>query len=603
MGGESEREVREGGGGRFAGGRRSAGAPRWRASPFCVAAPVLAVEQNERPDPRRRAGALRTPPHTPRALPPTHIAPLLPSTGAFPEVRVAQFPLDMGRPGAGPTGRTLALAVGADGKPDVAGTYARAGAPPGRTVAVGHGALVPKLGRLGEAAPRPDAEEEEATVAATRAALDAVVAGKVAATQPKALPKAPGAATYIKYTPAGGDAATARPGAVGGRIIKMQDLPVDPLAPPKFRHTKVPRPVGSPPAPVLHSPEKAASAEERAGWVVPPCVSNWKNAKGFTIPLDKRLAADGRGLQEVAINDGFAKFAEALYVAEQTARQAVEMRARVAREVAAQETDRQEAALRELAAAARRERAGLVDGDGEDVAPRDEAGVSELPPPPPPPPPRGGDVDDRRDRRDRRRSASPGRRSRSRSPRRHDDRDHDDDADRARRDALRAERRRERERDRRADAAGSKRSKTARDADRDVSERVALGQAAVGGAARGGGGEALYDQRLFNLGAGGGVGSGLAVDDSYNLYDKPLFADRGSSMYRPRREGGEGAGGERAFRPDVGFAGAADAAAGGDAAASAGQPGGPVQFERAAEADPFGLDDFIGSVSAKDKGK
>lgn len=28
------------------------------------------------------------------------------------------------------------------------------------------------------------------------------------------------------------------------------------------------------------------------------------------IPLDKRLAADGRGLVEVKINDNFAKFAE-----------------------------------------------------------------------------------------------------------------------------------------------------------------------------------------------------------------------------------------------------------------------------------------------------
>ena len=32
-------------------------------------------------------------------------------------------------------------------------------------------------------------------------------------------------------------------------------------------------------------------------WKIPPCISNWKNAKGYTIPLDKRLAADGRGLQ------------------------------------------------------------------------------------------------------------------------------------------------------------------------------------------------------------------------------------------------------------------------------------------------------------------
>lgn len=37
-------------------------------------------------------------------------------------------------------------------------------------------------------------------------------------------------------------------------------------------------------------------------WKIPPCVSNWKNAKGFTIPLDKRIAADGRGLLMVFLN-------------------------------------------------------------------------------------------------------------------------------------------------------------------------------------------------------------------------------------------------------------------------------------------------------------
>lgn len=38
--------------------------------------------------------------------------------------------------------------------------------------------------------------------------------------------------------------------------------------------------------------------------------------KGYTIPLDKRLAADGRGLQGVHINENFAKLAEALYIAD-----------------------------------------------------------------------------------------------------------------------------------------------------------------------------------------------------------------------------------------------------------------------------------------------
>jgi hypothetical protein len=55
----------------------------------------------------------------------------------------------------------------------------------------------------------------------------------------------------------------------------------------------------SPPVPVLHSPPRKVTAEEQANWVIPPCISNWKNAKGYTIPLDKRLAADGRGIQDV----------------------------------------------------------------------------------------------------------------------------------------------------------------------------------------------------------------------------------------------------------------------------------------------------------------
>lgn len=42
--------------------------------------------------------------------------------------------------------------------------------------------------------------------------------------------------------------------------------------------------------------------------------------QGYTIPLDKRLAADGRGLQTVHINENFAKLAEALYIADRKVR-------------------------------------------------------------------------------------------------------------------------------------------------------------------------------------------------------------------------------------------------------------------------------------------
>lgn len=36
------------------------------------------------------------------------------------------------------------------------------------------------------------------------------------------------------------------------------------------------------------------TVQDQQAWKIPPCVSNWKNARGYTIPLDKRLAADGR---------------------------------------------------------------------------------------------------------------------------------------------------------------------------------------------------------------------------------------------------------------------------------------------------------------------
>ena len=56
-----------------------------------------------------------------------------------------------------------------------------------------------------------------------------------------------------------------------------------------------------------------------------------------------------------------------------------------------------------------------------------------------------------------------------------------------------------------------------RDSERDVSERIALGQAVPKST------ETLFDQRLFNQ-SGAGMSSGFAgSDDQYNIYDKALF--------------------------------------------------------------------------------
>lgn len=62
---------------------------------------------------------------------------------------------------------------------------------------------------------------------------------------------------------------------------------------------QIPRGPPEDPTPVMHSPPRKVTVADQEAWKIPPSISNWKNAKGYTIPLDKRLAADGRGLQEV----------------------------------------------------------------------------------------------------------------------------------------------------------------------------------------------------------------------------------------------------------------------------------------------------------------
>lgn len=221
-----------------------------------------------------------------------------------------------------------------------------------------------------------------------------------------------------------------------------------------------------------------------------------------------------------------------------------------------------------------------------------------LPPPPPvggrgagehaagssqllPPPPARGLGDDHRGRE----------RSRSRSPERGagERLTAEEAAAKRERDDVRSERRRERDRELRlAEKNRSARgSKLTRDRDRDVSEKIALGQAAVKR------NEVQYDSRLFNR--EGGVGSGFRGDDNTAVYDKALFADRSAlGMYRARDRlddevygGGGGAGVDTGrFKPDKGFAGTDGGAA---------ERTGPVQFEKRQEVDPFGIDDFLHS--------
>merc|ERR1719201_43892 len=95
-----------------------------------------------------------------------------------------------------------------------------------------------------------------------------------------------------------------------------------------------------------------------------------------------------------------------------------------------------------------------------------------------------------------------------------------DATDRKSRMEVLNDRRREIERDQRLELAGKK-NKRGREEDRDISERIALGQVSQPTSQ-----EAQYDARLFNQSAGMDSGYHGGSDEKCALYDKPLFADR-----------------------------------------------------------------------------
>jgi SNW domain-containing protein 1 len=485
--------------------------------------------------------------------------------GVFPEIHVAQYPLDIGRnKSSKPCSSILPVTIDADGNVSY-DAIVKQNENAKKIVYTQHKDLMPKILRNVEDCEIDDDDHDDdarqvidETMQKTKAALEKIVNVRLSTAQPKNVPKHNSDdAKYIKYKPSQQNAAF-NSGA-RERVISMVEMPVDPVEPSKFKNKCVPKASGSPPVPVMHSPPRPVTVKDQQDWKIPPCISNWKNPKGYTIPLDKRMAADGRGLHEVQINDNFAKLSEVLYAAEHKAREAVAMRSKVQKELFLKEKERKEQELRALAQKARSERIGVV--------PLPTAAV-----------PLVSEVDDgdmRVDYYDRERER----------------------VERLQRDKIREERRKESERKRRLeakDAAMGKRSKITRDRDRDISEKVALGLASTKQ-----GTEVMYDERLFNKDKG--MSSGFATDDDqYNVYDKGLFTAQPtlSTLYRPKKDlDNEAYGGADEqlekimktdrFKPDKGFAGASK---------RAGPRDRPVEFE-SEEADPFGLDQFLTEVN------
>ncbi|KAK6440061.1 mRNA splicing protein, partial [Oleoguttula sp. CCFEE 5521] len=280
--------------------------------------------------------------------------------GAFPEVPVAQYPLDMGRKGVASSSNALAIQVNNEGKVKY-DAIARRGHDDKRIIHASFKDLIPLRQRadVGEISlAKPSEEEVQEAKERTQRALSGLVAGALAAQKPKNVkgttrPEP----TFVRYTPTNqmGDNSKQQ-----DRIMKIVQRQQDPMEPPKHKIKKIPRGPPSPPPPVMHSPPRKLTAEDQEAWRIPPPVSNWKNPKGYTVPLDKRLAADGRGLQDVTINDKFAQFAEALHTADRHAREEVTQRQRMQQRLAEKEKEQKEAALRAAAQKAREDRAAAM---------------------------------------------------------------------------------------------------------------------------------------------------------------------------------------------------------------------------------------------------
>eukprot|EP00746_Dinoflagellata_sp_MGD_P000884 gnl/MRDRNA2_/MRDRNA2_101647_c0_seq1.p1 gnl/MRDRNA2_/MRDRNA2_101647_c0~~gnl/MRDRNA2_/MRDRNA2_101647_c0_seq1.p1 ORF type:complete len:551 (-),score=139.69 gnl/MRDRNA2_/MRDRNA2_101647_c0_seq1:45-1658(-) len=453
--------------------------------------------------------------------------------GAYPEIHCAQYPLEMGRQ-IQQVSRTVALQMDADGRMAWDAVLRQGKAKEKWAMHTRPEDLKEKWSSV-EDLERPTDELDQINTERTQKALEELLNKKIQAAAPQRHEVA--APEFVRYTPN-----KTTPGYTENceqRIIRITERPRDPFDPPRFKHKKVPRGPPSPPPPIHHSPARKLTQKDQREWRIPPCVSNWKNVKGYTIPLDKRLAADGRSLQDVSVNDKFAALSEDLYLAERKAREEIKIRNDMVRQKKIREEEVREQQLRKLAADARAQRQELS-GKGPSVG--------------------------------------------------------EDDADakaRAARMEVMNDRKREIERDQRLELAGKKAKRIGREADRDLSERIALGQVAQPTSQ-----ETQYDSRLFNQSAGMDSGFHGGDDEKVTVYEKPLFADRSDvTIYKHDRErleqntgrlahiGNETAG-EAPKSKNLGKSKFAGTEEGGE---YQGGRSAPVEFEREQKEDPFGL--------------
>ena len=279
--------------------------------------------------------------------------------------------------------------------------------------------------------------------------------------------------SFIKYTSKNNPEST--------KIVKISEVPEDPFAPPQFKTKRIPQGPGSPPKVILRSPPRKITEEDQKGWKIPPCTSNYKNKKGFIIPLEMRLAADGRSSIKPTISENFSKFTSALYAQEKVVRKEQEEKEKLKNQLVLEGLKKTEEEIREKAQLARQKRDQFFQ----------DANQSSR-------------IDSQFDARTEQLL----------------EKDEEIKEAELKRNQIRKMIKNDTIRNTRMENVGFNKKNEIKNKERDISERIALGEEIE----KNQGFEFTVDHRLLNR--DGGLGSGFVDDERENIYDKPLFKEQ-----------------------------------------------------------------------------
>jgi SNW domain-containing protein 1 len=299
---------------------------------------------------------------------------------------------------------------------------------------------------------------------------------------------------YIKYSTKDGSKK---------RIVRIQQNQVDPLCPPQYKSKRIPQGPRSPPEPLLRSPPNKIKLEENKNWKIPPCISNYKNSKGFLIPLNMRLSADGRSSQNLTISENFKKFTSALYHSEKEGRKYLEEKKKLNALLEMEEIKKQEEDLKANLNMAKQKKDSIF-------ADEQESFITANP-------------------KDKNSHFQKSHKNKDNSD---DSMDYSDNSEKIQkkissqskeekqRDLIRFMLKKNIERDNRINELGKKTKDLILSKERDITERVALGEKVGDFTSK----ELKLDNKLVHLDSG--LDSGFKGNNVYDLYDKPLFKEK-----------------------------------------------------------------------------